>query len=295
MQDTATRDYRQAFEAVPERARELLQGAIDAHVHASPDPYAERRMDSRQLVQMAQAAGMAGLVLKSHEYPTQPLAWALQQETPGLRVHGALSLDTGNGGINPEAVEVSMRIGATVCWMPTFDSIASRARGMGGRVFKTDPVPVVDESGALLPAVQQVLDVLQSYDRVLASGHLSGEETRTLLKESRRRGIRSIITHASFGIPVDVQQEVGRNGGYIEHCAIASQRENADEVVADIARQIREVGPEHVVLSTDLGQAQNPDPPVGFGMWIERFLAAGFSSEDVGRMVSRNPADLLGA
>lgn len=293
MRDPAPRDYAQAFEAVPDRARALLRGAIDVHVHASPDPYATRRMDSRQLVQMAKAAGMAGLVLKSHEYPTQPLAWALEQETPGFRVHGAMSLDQGNGGINPEAVEVSMRIGATVVWMPTFDSVQSRGRGMGGREFAYPPVAVVDEAGALLPAVHQVLDILQSYDKVLASGHLSGEETRTLLKESRRRGIRSIITHASFWIPVEVQQEVARAGGYIEHCAIAAQRENSDEVVRDIVRQVREVGPEHVVLSTDLGQAANPDPPVGFGLWIERFLAAGCSAEDVGRMVSRNPADLL--
>ena len=29
--------------------------------------------------------------------------------------------------------------------------------------------------------MHQVLDILQSYDKVLASGHLSGEETRTLV------------------------------------------------------------------------------------------------------------------
>lgn len=295
MQDTATRDYAAALEAIPDRARQLLQGAIDAHVHATPDPYAERRMDSRELVQMAAASGMAGLVLKSHEYPTQPLAWALEQETPGFRVHGAMSLDQGNGGINPEAVEVSMRIGATVVWMPTFDSAMSRSRGMGGgRDAKYPPVAVVDESGALLPAVHEVLDVIQSYDRVLASGHLSGDETLTLMEESRRRGIRSVITHGSFWIPIEVQQQVARAGGYIEHCAIAVQRENGDEVAEDIVRQVREVGAEHVVLSTDLGQANNPEPPVGFGLWIERFLEAGCSTEDVSRMVNRNPAELLG-
>ena len=294
MQEMATRDHDAAFEAIPDRARQVLQGAIDAHVHAAPDPYAERRMDSRELVQMAHASGMAGLVLKSHEYPTQPLAMALEQETPGFRVHGAMSLDQGNGGINPEAVEVSMRIGATVVWMPTFDSAMSRSRGMGGREFTYPPVAVVDELGVLLPAVHEVLDVIQSYDRVLASGHLSGDETLTLMEESRRRGIRSMITHGSFWIPIEVQQQVARAGGYIEHCAIGVQRENGDEVAADIFRQVREVGAEHVVLSTDLGQANNPDPPVGFGLWIERFLMAGFSAEDVSCMVRQNPADLLG-
>ncbi|MBM3139690.1 MAG: hypothetical protein FJZ92_05605 [Chloroflexi bacterium] len=294
MPQTLSREYAAALAAVPERARALLEGAIDAHVHASPDPYAARRTDSRQLVRMAVAAGMAGLVLKSHEYPTQPLAWALQEETPGFRVHGALSLDQANGGINPEAVEVSLRMGATVIWMPTFDSVMSRSRPMPGREFTTPPVPVVDDRGALLPAVHEVLDCIRRHDAVLASGHLSGDETLTLLRESRRRGIRSVITHASFWIPVEVQQEVARLGGHIEHCAIASTRPNGDEVTADIVQQVRAVGIEHVVLSTDLGQADHPDPPVGFGQWIERFLAAGFSAQDVGRMVRRNPGELLG-
>ena len=293
MDDQRRQEFDSALAEVPERARALLDGAIDAHVHASPDPFTARRTDSRELVQMAAAAGLGGLVLKSHEYPTQPLAWALQEETPGFRVYGAIALDQGVGGINPEAVEVSLSMGATVVWMPTFDAEASRARA-ANREYRTPPVPVVDERGALLPAVHQVLDCIKAHDAVLASGHLSGDETLTLLKESLGRGIRSVITHATFTIPLEVQQEVAALGGYIEHCALASLRPNGDEVTADIARQVRGVGVDHAVLSTDYGQVSSPLPAVGFGHWIERFLAIGFSSEEVGRMVKQNPADLLG-
>ncbi len=56
--------------AVSDRARALLEGAIDVPVHAAPDPYAARKVDARQLVESAAEAGMAGLVLKSHDYPT---------------------------------------------------------------------------------------------------------------------------------------------------------------------------------------------------------------------------------
>lgn len=295
MNDERRQEFESALKEVPERARALLNGAIDAHVHAAPDPFTERRTDSRELIQMAVATGMGGLVLKSHDYPTQPLAWALQEETPGFRVYGAMSLDQGNGGLNAEAVEVSLTMGATVVWMPTFDAVASRARSTAGNEWRTPAVEVVDDKGALLPAVHDVLDCIKAHDAVLASGHLNGDETLTLIKESRGRGIRTIITHASKWIPSEVQQETARLGGYIEHCAIAATRDDADEVVADIARQIRETGPEHVVLSTDLGQVTNPLPPVGFGHWIERFLAAGFSEDEVGRMVKQNPAELLGA
>lgn len=295
MNDARRQEFEKALKEVPERARALLDGAIDAHVHAAPDPFTIRRTDSRELVQMAAATRMGGLVLKSHDYPTQPLAWALQEETPGFRVYGALSLDQGNGGINPEAVEVSLTMGATVVWMPTFDSVTSRARAVGGREWRTPPVEVVDDQGALLPAVHEVLDCIKAHGAVLASGHLNGDETLTLMKEARGRGIRSVITHASMWIPVEVQQETARLGGYVEHCAIAATRDNGDEVVADIARQIRVTGTEQVVLSTDLGQETNPIPPVGFGHWIERFLAADFSEDEVRRMVKQNPAEVLGA
>ena len=30
-----------------EQARELLCGSVDLHVHAAPDPFAERKMDAR--------------------------------------------------------------------------------------------------------------------------------------------------------------------------------------------------------------------------------------------------------
>ena len=84
--------YRDAkLEQVSEAARELLHGAIDIHVHFAPDPYAERRLDARQLVEKAREAGIGGLVLKSHEYPTQPLAWLLDQEYEGIDVYGAIA------------------------------------------------------------------------------------------------------------------------------------------------------------------------------------------------------------
>ena len=84
-----------ALDEIPERARALLEGAIDVHVHASPDPDAARRMDARALVRLAKRAGMGGLVLKSHEYPTAPLTWALAEEAAPLRLWGAVALDHG--------------------------------------------------------------------------------------------------------------------------------------------------------------------------------------------------------
>ena len=197
-------------------ARELLRGAIDLHVHASPDPFAQRRMDARELVRAARDAGMAGLVLKSHEYPTEPLAWALRGEFEGIAIHGAVVLDHGVGGLNPDALEVALRIGTRVVWWPTFDSAWSRET-FGRWHAHAAPITVLDERGGLLPVCHQLLDLVAEHAATLCSGHLSPAETLALVRESRRRGIRSIVSHAtSFHLPLAVQQELAGLGAFIE-------------------------------------------------------------------------------
>ncbi len=281
------------FDGLSEGARALLEGAVDVHTHAAPDPYTARRTDSRELVELAIEAGMGGLVLKSHDYATQPLAWALDREFSGLDVYGSLSLDHGLGGLNPDAVSVSLRIGARVVWMPTFDSASYRERG--GRFFSAGQgIGLLDDSGALLPVCHDLLDVIAEHDAVLASGHLSSVETLALLTEARRRDIRSVITHASFGIDLEVQRELAGQGCFIEHCGLAAFRDDGGAAVRSIADQIRSVGLGQIVASTDLGQVNNPPPPLGMGIWIQCLLDEGFDARAVSQMVRENPRSLLG-
>ena len=209
------------LEALSDRARGLLQGALDIHVHADPDPYAERKADFAATVARAREAGLAGLVLKSHEYPTQPLAWTLDREFSGIDVCGGVALDWGVGGLNPEAASITLRIGGKVVWMPTFDALHWRSYRPGGFNSPQEPITVLDEDGKLLPVCHEILDVIASHDAVLASGHLSPAETQALLGEGLARDIRCVITHASFWTPVELQQEIVSKGGYIEQCAIA--------------------------------------------------------------------------
>ncbi len=277
-----------------EDSRALLQGAIDMHVYASPDPYAERRMDACTLVYAAREAGLAALVLKSHEYPTQAFAWALDQEVEGIAVYGAIALDHSVGGLNPDALDAALRIGTRVVWWPTFDSAWSRDT-FGRWNAKADSIRVLDERGTLVPVCHTLLDLMAEHGATLCSGHFDPAETLALVTESRRRGIRSIVSHAtSFHIPLEVQQALTERGAFIEQCSVNSFREGGDDYFASVASEVRAVGPEHVVLSTDLGQAANPAPPVGFGSWIERFLDAGFTTDEVRQMVQQNPATALG-
>ncbi|MCK9485274.1 MAG: DUF6282 family protein [Dehalococcoidia bacterium] len=286
--------FPETLAGVPERARALLYGAVDLHVHAGPDPFAERRLDALALARDYREAGLAGFVLKSHEYPTQALAWAVAQVVEDIRIAGAIALDRGVGGLNPDALEAALRMGTRVVWMPTFDTAWSRAN-FGRWHSRGEPVRVLDAGGALLPEARECLALVDEHEATLCTGHLSPEETLAVVQEARGRGIRTVVTHPTpFGIPRAVQEQCAALGAYVEHCANTSFKEDGAEQAAAMVADARAVGVERVVLSTDLGQAGNPHPAVGLALWAEVFLAAGFSEDEVRRMVSANARDALG-
>lgn len=178
--------------------------------------------------------------------------------------------------------------------MPTFDATHWRSHRPGHFFAAAEPITVLDDSGALIAVCHELLDLIAEHDAVLASGHLSVEEGIPLVRAARGRGIRCVITHASFWWPIEAQREITAMGGWLEQCTIAAYHENGDAAFAAIAAQVAAVGPEHIVLATDLGQAANPDPPDGFALWLDRFLQNGFSPDEVGRMAREHPAELLG-
>ena len=105
-----------------ERARELLRGAYDTHMHIAPDVVA-RIVDDITLARRFQELGMAGFVLKSHYGSTAERAGVVRAAVPGVQVLGAITLNRAVGGMNPLAVEIAAREGARTVWLPTVDSV----------------------------------------------------------------------------------------------------------------------------------------------------------------------------
>src|SRR6185312_17125067 len=66
-------------------------------------------------------AGFAGCVLKGHAEPTAGRA-AAAGDGRSVRVHGAIVLNHAVGGLNPDAVDAALALGARVVWMPTIDA-----------------------------------------------------------------------------------------------------------------------------------------------------------------------------
>ena len=92
-------------------ADRILEGALDIHVHFAPDPRVERRGSAIEIAKQARDMGMRGLVLKSHDYPTHPVAYTVSEVVPGITLIGGIALDVEVGGLNPMAVESTAKMG----------------------------------------------------------------------------------------------------------------------------------------------------------------------------------------
>ena len=110
-----------------DRVEALLKGAFDFRIHAGPEPDGERRTDYLEAGRDAYEAEMAGFVLMKHRQPTALAAYALNRMYPGFHAVGSIVLNTSVGGLNPDAVESSAKLGAKVVWMPTQDAGISQS------------------------------------------------------------------------------------------------------------------------------------------------------------------------
>ena len=268
----------------------ILTGSYDLHVHAGPDPNQQRRLDALDTARHAYEAEMGGFVLKSHEYPTAPLTYALERMYPGLTVAGSVSLNREVGGLNPEAVQVAARLGARVVWMPTFSAhfyLSARNQGPG--------ISLQDDSGELLPEVHDILDVVAESGMALASGHVSPSEAIALFEAAGRKGIeRLIATHPAGLATKDELRRMTGLGAYVEYTFLSCLPSGGGIKPVELVAALRELGVERCIVTTDLGQWMNPPPAEGMRMAIASLLQAGMEADEVSTLVKANPARLLG-
>jgi hypothetical protein len=297
-----------------DRARELVRGAFDPHVHVAPD-FAPRRITDLELARRCLELGLAGFGLKSHYAPTTERAAVVTAAVPGVRALGTITLNHAVGGLNATAVEVAARGGARIVWLPTVSS-----ENEIGEIEHADPdgnvpvwvrfelelrsaglrpgaVPVVDAGGAPLPELLEVLAVVARHDLVLATGHLSRDEIFAVVPAAADAGVRTIVvTHPEFPsqrISPGDQKELAGRGALMERAFTTAYTGKCtwDEVFA----ATRAVGARSTVWGTDLGQRFNPPVEDGLALMADRFLEAGFTEEEVRIMAVENTRRLAGA
>ena len=273
----------------------ILEGALDIHVHFGPDPKVERRAGALDIALQAQEMGMQGIVLKSHEYPTHPVAATTAELVPDISILGGIALDVEVGGLNVHAVQATADMGGRIVWMPTHSAKADReAKGLDGGIS------LLDKSGSLVPEVHSILELIKSHDMVLATGHISTAESMALVAEARNMGIqRVVVTHGttmSFwtGMTVEDMKALAGMGAYIEHCLHVVMPTTHRLDPKELAQTISAIGPEKCILSTDFGQDYHPMPAEGMRMGIATMLRSGLEEVEVGMLVKDNPSRLMG-
>jgi hypothetical protein len=283
----------------------LLQGAYDIHIHCAPD-LVPRAQDLLDVAQEAHAAGMDGIGLKDHTTCTAGRAYTLNRMYPsGPRFYGCIVLNPPVGGLNPVAVEAALRGGADMCYFPTYGARGRFPPSASG-VLGAYPLPaegfagitVLEGDGSLVPEAAAILDLIAEYDAVLATGHLTPRESLALLGAARVHGVRrAVVTHASAGITaMSIPQQVAAaaGGAYIEHCFNAATGSGPNVVsLVQIGEQVRQVGVEHVILSSDFGQVANGPVVAGYARYLGQFRQLGFTDTEIRTMIADNPRKLL--
>jgi len=136
------------------------------------------------------------------------------------------------------------------------------------------------------------------YHLVLATGHNTPEEDLLLIRNARTQGVRNIVvTHAMMApihMSIPQMKEAAGLGALIEFVYNGLIGHYKEFTFADYARAIRAVGPEHCVLSSDMGQPANPSHPDGLQLFFEGLKKAGITDAEIAIMAKQNPARLLG-
>lgn len=264
----------------------------DLHVHAAPS-LLPRHGDDAQTVAAERSVGFRTVVLKSHEGSTVERA-----AIAGDGVYGGIVLNSPVGGANPDAVEVAARLGGRVVWMPTVSAPNHKAGASSPelsvhRGFELRAVEVIADDGLLLPAWQDVLDVVVEHDLLLASGHLAAAETVLLFTAARRRGARRLLVNhplmaflhwddeaAQALQALDVHLELGILPdllGDAEHASLNLTRSYPTSLLA---------------FGGDLGHAAHPGPDTAVTPWLHE-LETRVGADRAAAIMTSQTRDLL--
>jgi predicted TIM-barrel fold metal-dependent hydrolase len=286
------------------RVRKLLDGSIDVHIHSAPDIF-PRILNDVELALMAKQEGMRAILVKSHVVITADRAEVATQQAD-FPVFGAVALNLPVGGLNLEAVEVALKLGAKEVWMPTIHAKHFSAQKDHVPTLATavkdglEGIYLLNRDGSLKEELRPILKKIAEYDIALGTGHVTKREAMTVVQEAAKAGVKKIIlTHplATFvDYSVDEMREaLDRGVLFIEHVYNDVTHQVAFPITREkIAEAIRAIGAEHTILSTDSGQWLNPVPVQQMGIYIKDMLDLGISEKDVRTMVSTNPAKMLG-
>jgi len=268
-----------------------LAGVIDMHVHAGPDSR-PRAMNDLEAARRARDAGLRAIVLKNHFTMTADRAALAIEQVEGLEIFGGIALNRAVGGINPEAVRQSVAFDGgrgKVVWLPTFDAEFYVKRAGTGATYVS-----VMKNGNPVAELVEVFQIVAENNLILAMGHSAPEEVLVLIPMAQKQGVRQILVTHVFGQDATglQMQQMADAGAMMELDWLAVYTN--PELLKDYVEVIQSIGAEHFIISSDFGQAGNPDHATGMRQFIKALIEAGINQAQIQMMARNNPATLLG-
>ena len=209
---------------------------------------------------------------------------------------GSFTLNKVVGGINPKAVDVALRLGAMVVWLPT-QSAKNHMQKMNQDLSQS--VAVVKD-GKIVPELRSVLELIRDHNAVLGTAHIAPEEIFTVVEAARDMGVKNIVvTHPEWwivGMSHEDQLRLVKDYDVIlERCYAQNMGGGKYKSnLADNLELIKEVGYKNVMVDTDGGQTENPHWELALAEYMQYLVDHGIPEEHVYHMTHTIPAKLLG-
>jgi hypothetical protein len=281
----------------------LFAGVSDIHIHAAPD-CVERAINELDMARQAKNAGYRAVMFKANHFSCHDRAYLVQEEVPGIACFGSLVMNRVHGDrVNTRAAELAIKTTGNLCrciWMPTLDATYQRSL----LKHSEKGIPVLDDSGAVLPEVIRVMEICAEADIIFATGHSSATESLVLARKAREVGVgKFVVTHANTNFWKMTHDQIRACidlGAFVEYSFITNlwgpgtglpnfSRTSSEEFVS-----FAQINPERSFITTDLGQTGMPLPVDGMRICITELMKAGMAKKDIDFLVRTNPARLVG-
>ncbi len=296
----------------PAPGLDLLQGAVDGHVHACPHINA-RRLDVFEAVREAAAAGMAGLGLMDNFANSSGLAALAMRELShlGVDVWGGLIMEPPAGGVSAEAARIALAYGYGPGGGARYLSLPTHHTRHVARQENRSPTHVeacfhVPDHGPLPDPLPEILDLAAAHDVVFNLGHVSDAEAVRLAEAARARGVRRVLAPANHAGPETIRALVALGAHvefsffFVSHATSvglthvdAEKHRIAPATLSGMVESIGAAPVERVVLSSDCGVSLLPPPVEGLRQFLLLLEAAGLERDRLVRMVRENPGRLF--
>ena len=272
------------------------------HVHTNPD-LRLRAYNDFELAEAGIRVGARAIVIKSHlGFTVNRAAMAnefvrrMYGDDTGFTMYGGVVMNKVIGGMNPEAVEKGLKLGAKVIWLPT-QSAKQHLLKMG-----KDPADGIElvRDGKVVPELKDVFSLIRDYDVTLGTAHVSPEEAFVVVEAARDAGVKKIVvTHPEWwivGMSVEDQVRMVRDYDVIlERCYAQNMGGGTYKSnLPDNLDIIREVGYKNVMVDTDGGQTENPHWELALEEYMQYLSDHGITDDELYYMTRTIPYRLLG-